>query len=490
VPQPRSRRPRTPPRAARTLAARFAELRRARGDALAVLDADRRVTVTRDDLACAADRIGALLRAVPPGGARGIVAIQIPNGADFFASVLACWERDLVPMPVDHDVAAQAVIDLCHAVGASALLRVAAEGEIVAVPWRDAAGCAAALAPTTALLKVTSGTTGEPRAVALATAALEAGVAQIVSTMGLEPADRNLVTIPLAHSYAFDNVVLTLLRDGMPAILTRDLTPRRLLAVARDGAATVLPTVPFLIDVLGRAQRAGRAPALRRVISAGAPLPAVARERFARLFGVRPRTFYGATECGGIAFDRDGEGDLPDGTVGTPLDGVRVALLDRDEDGVGRVEVHSRSVADGYLPERAADLASANDVALVDGAFRTADLGRLDERGRLCLVGRVHEVINVGGRKVYPAEVERVIRDVPGVLDVVVSGVARSAVADALRAVVAAEPHVSREDVAAACARRLARYKVPRSIEIVRELPRTGRGKIDRRALDARYPIG
>jgi acyl-CoA synthetase (AMP-forming)/AMP-acid ligase II len=202
---------------------------------------------------------------------------------------------------------------------------------------------------------------------------------------------------------------------------------------------------------------------------------------------VRPRTFYGASECGGIAFDRHGDGDLPDGCVGTPLDGVRIVMLDRDEDGIGRVAVHSASVASGYHPRARA---MSEDDAPGDGVFATADLGRFDERGRLQLVGRVREVINVGGRKVYPAEIERVIRDVPGVLDVVVIGMARSSVADALRAVVAAEPAVSREDIAAACEQRLARYKVPRAIEIVRELPRTGRGKIDRRALDARGPIG
>jgi acyl-CoA synthetase (AMP-forming)/AMP-acid ligase II len=128
--------------------------------------------------------------------------------------------------------------------------------------------------------------------------------------------------------------------------------------------------------------------------------------------------------------------------------------------------------------------------AFAPGEFFTADLGSFATRGQLQLGGPRARVVNVGGRKVYPAEIERVIREVPGVLDVVVSGVARSSVADALRAVVAADVHVSREDIAAACEQRLARYKVPRSIEIVRELPRTGRGKVDRRGLDARYPIG
>lgn len=479
MPQPPTPRPPSP---ARLLAAAFARVRRLDPGAVAILDSDRGRRLVRDDLAREADAAGRLLDGFAPGT---ILAVQVPNGAGFFAAILACWERDLVPMPVDHDVAAPALDELCRNTGAVAVLHADAQDRLlVRAAVRHDSGTVAMPAGV-ALLKVTSGSTGEPRAVVLAADALLAGVEQIVTTMQLEPGDRNLVTIPLAHSYAFDNVVLTLLRDGMPAVLARDLTPRRLLSVARQAGVTVLPTVPFLIDVLARARPAGALPELRRVISAGAPLPATARERFAAAFGVRPRTFYGATECGGIAFDRDGDGDLPDGCVGAPLDGVRVTLEDADdEDGVGRVRVASGSVADGYLPDARPE--AGGDV-LARGRFRTADLGRIDARGRLNLVGRVHEVVNVGGRKVYPAEVERVIRAVPGVLDVVVTGVARSSVADALRAVVAAEPQVTRAAIAVACEQRLARYKVPRSIEIVRELPRTGRGKIDRRALDARY---
>ncbi|MEW6269886.1 MAG: class I adenylate-forming enzyme family protein, partial [Thermodesulfobacteriota bacterium] len=463
---------------------RFAALRRAQGDALAILDADASRAVTRDDLARAADGLaGRFSAALPHASARAIVAVQLPNGPPLIAAVLACWQAELVPMPVDHDVAPAALAELSRATGATLVVRPGTERDDVEVEALP--GGEHVMPPDAALLKVTSGSTGEPRAVAVPGAALEAGVEQIVTTMRLRPTDRNLVAIPLAHSYAFDNVVLPLLRDGMPAVLSRDLTPRRLLAVARDSAATVLPTVPFLLDVLARSAHAAPLPELRLVISAGAPLPVAARERFTVAFGVRPRTFYGSTECGGIAFDREGAADLAEGCVGAPLDGVRITIEQPDEDGIGRVRVHSRSTAQGYHPA-----GSGGDVELGAGTFLTADLGSFDERGRLNLVGRVRDVVNVGGRKVYPAEVERVIRSVPGVRDAAVTGVARSAVAGALRAVVAAEPHVTRGDVVAACERRLARYKVPRTIEMVDELPRTARGKLDRRALDVRDPIG
>lgn len=466
------------------LAARVAETlrRHAASELLYVADAGR--ASTGDALALAADGVAA--RLASEGEAGSVVAVQIANSPEMIAAVLGCWIADRIPMPVDHDVATAARDELCRATGARALLTAGGEGE-VAVRSLDAR-TEARPPEGTALLKVTSGTTGEPRAVALAGEALEAGVAQIVSTMGLRPEDRNLVTIPLAHSYAFDNVLVTLALYGMRAVLARDLTPRRLLSVARESEVTVLPTVPFLIDVLARAAGAGALPALRLVISAGAPLPASAREGFFRAFGIRPRTFYGATECGGIAFDREGTADVPEGCVGEPLDGVRIAIEDSDEEGVGRVTVSGRSTASGYHPP--VPPAGETEAELGGGRFRTADLGCFDERGRLRLVGRLRDVVNLGGRKVYPAEVERAIRSVPGVRDAVVVGVARSEVSDALRAVVAADPGVTREAIVAACEARLARFKVPRTIEIVPELPRTSRGKLDRRKLDAREPIG
>jgi long-chain acyl-CoA synthetase len=314
--------------------------------------------------------------------------------------------------------------------------------------------------------------------VALDADALLAGGTQILTTMGIGSRDRNLVTIPLAHSYGFDNVVLALVLAGTAAVLTADLTPLRLLTVARAHEATVLPSVPFLLDLLSRSSAPGGLPAVRLVVSAGAPLPRETRERFHARFGLRPRTFYGSTECGGISFDREGTADLPEGCVGTALDGVAVELVD-GEDATGRLAVRSRSVATGYVPASGLD---EQDV-LGRGRFLTADVGRLDEKGRLHLLGRALDVINVGGRKVYPAEVERVIRSVPGVRDVVVLGIERTAVAAALRAVVEAEPGVARGDVIAACERNLARYKVPRLVELRSALPRTARGKIDRKKI-------
>jgi long-chain acyl-CoA synthetase len=500
--------------------AAFEELRRVAPDAVAVLDVATRRSVTRDGLARRIEGAASALaaaaggggsavaasggRAAGAGGAAGAgaagraVAVRVPNSPELFAAVLGCWAVGAVPLLVDAELAGAEADAVCRRLGIAWSL----VGPDLACALAAGAGCAAAaLPPGAAVLKLTSGTTGEPRAVAVTGDALAAGVAQIVSTMGLRPDDANLVPIPLAHSYGFDNVVVTLATIGCSAVLVRDLTPQSVLAAGRETRATVLPAVPFLLDVLSRSPSAagGAWPELRLVISAGAPLPIETRERFAASFGVRPRAFYGATECGGMAFDREGTADVPAGCVGSALDGVALELCDV-VDGVGRVRARSRSVAAGYAPAIAgahgaaaaargsgADAPAGGalpaDAVLGDGWLLTADLGRIDARGRLVLLGRAGDVINVGGRKVFPAEVERVIAAIPGVRDVAVVGVARSAVAEGLRAVVVADDRVERAAVIAACEAALARYKVPRSVEFRDALPRNPRGKLDRRRL-------
>jgi long-chain acyl-CoA synthetase len=458
------------------LYASFEDLRRSAPTALAVHDVDRGTVLDRDALSGLVDRVAASLGAGGlPRGAR--VGLQVPNSPELFAAVLACWREGWVPAPLDRELTAVEVAAVAERL-ALASVRIGTELREAAPRSAADAGPGLVVPAGAALLKLTSGSTGEPRGVALTAAAVAAGGAQILSTMGIRPEDRNLVTIPLAHSYGFDNVLVALALAGTAAILTADLTPPRLVSVAREQRATVLPSVPFLLDLLSRSSARGALPSLRLVISAGAPLPRETRERFHAGFGLRPRSFYGSTECGGITFDREGRADLAEGCVGTPLDGVAIDLVEGDED-AGRIAVRGASVGSGYVPAREDGAAAV----LGEGRFLTSDVGRIDAEGRLHLLGRAVDVVNVGGRKVYPAEVERVVRAVPGVRDAVVIGVARSGVAATLRAVIEASPEVTREEVVAACERSLARYKVPRLVDLRSELPRTARGKIDRSRL-------
>ena len=454
---------------AEILSSSFERLRRLSPRALAILDMDADRSFSRDEISALADRL-APLACKAASGSR-VVAIQAPNSPELVAVILAAWREGLIPLPVDRERSEGETLAIAGALGCEQFLR---GKSMESVPVDKPV--AAVLPADTGVLKLTSGSTGEPRAVAVTRRALESGVTQICTTMGIEARDRNLTTLPLAHSYAFDNVLGPLALLGTPAVLLSDLVPRRLARVLRDTGVTVWPAVPMLLDLLSRSKLGAEnlAGSLRLVISAGAPLPLSIREAFAQRFGVRPRTFYGATECGGIAFDRQGLGDVPDGCVGRPLDGVEVELQDVDE-GVGRILVRSSSTAIGSFPQPSAEIES--------GAVLTPDLGRFDTLGRLHLLGRVGEFVKIQGHKVYPLEVERVVRSVPGVLDVAVVPRARSSVSEGLRAVVAAVRGVKRQDILDACEKLLPAHKIPRSVEIRSVLPRNERGKIDRKRL-------
>jgi acyl-CoA synthetase (AMP-forming)/AMP-acid ligase II len=201
--------------------------------------------------------------------------------------------------------------------------------------------------------------------------------------------------------------------------------------------------------------------------------------RFRERFGQPVHVFYGASECGGICYDRPG-GAAERGTVGTPVDGVRVELeaVDGDDGGAAgsRVVVRSPAVATGYLPGEGRRLGG--------GRYVTDDLAcRRD--GELALVGRLNDLINVKGKKVNPREVETVLAALPAVEDAVVSSGAGSGEGGGMvRAVIACRPgSLSAADVLAHCRRHLAEHKVPRSVVLVDALPRNERGKVDRAAV-------
>jgi acyl-CoA synthetase (AMP-forming)/AMP-acid ligase II len=183
--------------------------------------------------------------------------------------------------------------------------------------------------------------------------------------------------------------------------------------------------------------------------------------------------FYGSSECGGITYDREG-GAGERGTLGTPVEGVRVDL--ERQDGGSRVVVTSLAVAERYLPEP--------DELLAGGSFRTADLAEF-AGGELRLTGRLGSRINVRGKKVDPREIEAVIASHAAVEDVRVVGVPRGASGDeTLRAVVACPPGaVSERELYEWCRASLADFKVPRSICFVERLPTNARGKVELGAL-------
>ena len=155
--------------------------------------------------------------------------------------------------------------------------------------------------------------------------------------MGLRGSDRLLTAIPLSHSYGFTSLALTALVRGLPLVLPADRGPLAPLVAAEKLGATVFPTVPAYLQALLRMSVPPALPGVvRLVISAGAVLPPAVAERFRTTYGRPVHAFYGSSECGGITYDREG-GAAERGTVGTPVEGVRVSIaaLEPNDDGEG-----------------------------------------------------------------------------------------------------------------------------------------------------------
>lgn len=401
--------------------------------------------------------------------------------------LLACRALNVTLMATDTGATQAEILSLCARFGAKALLTAASvpagDGPATAMGSElTFVRCAAAPAayPGVAMLKLTSGSSGPPRAARLTEAQLIADGTQIIAAMGIGPDDTQLAVLPLAHSYTLGVIVMPLLLQGTGIILRESFVPPQLSADAREFGARRLPGVPFMFEHLLEHPPVDGWPAgLTGLVSAGARLSPATVRAFHDRFGVKVHAFYGTTETGGITFD-DGEDVEHAITVGRPLPGVSLSLepMAGLPPELGRVHVRSPAVSDGYVGDNPGDFTG-------DG-FLTGDYGSVGADGRLTLAGRVSSFINVAGRKVQPDEVEAVLRRMPNIADVRVVGGVDARRGQQVVACLVAGPGTapSSLDVRQFCSAQLALHKVPRTIIFVESIPLNSRGKTDRTALE------
>ncbi|ANH37261.1 Long-chain-fatty-acid--CoA ligase [Nocardioides dokdonensis FR1436] len=341
-----------------------------------------------------------------------------------------------------------------------------------------------------AVLLYTSGTSGHPRAAMLSHRALLANIDQVGS---VRPAmmhgdDVVLGVLPLFHVYGLNAVLGSVLRHRAKLVLVRDHDPETILDVVDDEACSVLPLAPPVFrhwrDDDSLAERLGP---VRVILSGSAPLDPDAVARFTASTGLPVHQGYGLTEAAPVVTSTlDGDDDPTPGSVGRALPGIEIRLVEESgqvpEPGdPGEIRIRGANLFSGYWPDGA-------DGPDAEGWWSTGDVGLLDPRGELFLVDRVKELVIVSGFNVYPTEVEDVIREVAGVREAAVIGVADQDTGEAVVAYVVApetDPTEVAAEVRAWCEERLARFKVPSRIEVVDSLPVTGTGKVRKGSLRA-----
>lgn len=360
-------------------------------------------------------------------------------------------------------------------------------------------------------LSLTSGTTGAPKVCVVPQRVAMQGWAEMSIGLGIGPDDVELVAGPLFHGLGF-TCALQQLYVGGSLVIRRRFDPRDVLdSIARD-RPTVVPGVPVLFDrILAELEPAlksglelGLKPALkpglelgragadtssvRLLMSSGARAGGAMKRRLAAAFpAALVCEFLAGTETGIITLNRaDPHGPKAD-SCGVPFFRTRLAVLGESGWPVPRGEigeVAKRGLLNGpvYLGD-----AKRTGEAFHDGWFRTGDLGYVDEDGYLFLVGRSKDVIVSGGINVYPAEIENVIRGLPGVREVAVVGIPDETWGESVKAVLVLDDgaELAPSEIEQRCRAELAGYKVPRVIAFTAALPRTASGKVLNRELAA-----
>ena len=346
-----------------------------------------------------------------------------------------------------------------------------------------------------ALVLHTSGTTARPKIVPLRHDRLAASARNVAATLALTDADRCLNVMPLFHIHGLVAAVLATLATGGSVVATPGFLAPSFFDWLDAFAPTWYTAVPTMHQaVLGRAPRhadvIARRP-LRLVRSSSASLPVSVLEGLEAAFGAPVIEAYGMTE----AAHQMASNPLPPlgrkpGSVGRAT-GIDIAILDvdgtpRQAGEVGEVAIRGATVFDGYEANP-----DANARAFVDGWFLTGDQGTLDDDGYLFLRGRLKELINRGGEKVGPIEVEEALLALPGVAQAAVFAIPDPRLGEDVGAVVVPSDGVvlHERELQAALSTRLAGFKVPRVIRVVSEIPKGPTGKVQRIGLAARLGL-
>jgi O-succinylbenzoate-CoA ligase len=333
----------------------------------------------------------------------------------------------------------------------------------------------------------TSGTTGRPKGAVQTHTGIEWSLLTTVATNDMRYRDRYLLSMPLFHIAAF-NVLGTMIYRGGAVVIMRDFTPESFWSILRDEKITMTLAVPAMLNQLLQTYSAERHQPLelRWIVTGASPVPTSLIESYASM-GMQIFQGYGLTEAGGVGCMLSPEAAATHvGSVGKPLFHTEAKVVDRNgqecpADVAGELLIRGRHVMRGYWnqPEQTA-------ATLRDGWVHTGDIARRDSDGFVYIVDRVKDMIVSGGENVFPAEIEQVLHRHPQITDVAVIGVPSQRWGESPMAVVVrADASLDETDVISYCDGRLARFKLPKVVRFVDELPRNATGKILKRELRA-----
>ena len=372
------------------------------------------------------------------------------------------------------------------------------DGQVNLVPLKRSPFTRKQATPTSedvTLFLHTSGTTSRPKGVPLSHSNLLTSATNVVATYTLTPDDVSLCVMPLFHVHGLVASTLATFRSGGTVVVPPRFSAGAFWPVVKAHRATWYTAVPTIHQVLLTRAEEDLAPApgtsgLRFIRSCSSALAPATMAGIETRFGCPVLEAYGMTEASHqMASNPLPPGKRLPGSVGQGT-GVQVAIMDDNgkflpSGAQGEVVIQGKNVTRGYHnnPE-------ANAVSFTDGWFRTGDQGILDADGYLTLVGRLKELINRGGEKISPREIDEALLTHPAVAEAVCFGVPDTKYGEEVAAAVVLKGTASEADLTAHCRERLAAFKVPKTIHLVNQIPRTATGKIQRRVVAAAFTDG
>ena len=338
----------------------------------------------------------------------------------------------------------------------------------------------------TAVILYTSGTTGKPKGAELTHANLVRNAAVSGATLfHLEPGDVVMGCLPLFHSFGQTCGLNATVASGACLTLLPRFDPGRALEVIQRDRVTVFEGVPTMYAaMLNHPRRGDFDPgSLRVCVSGGAALPMEVLRGFEDAFGCVILEGYGLSETSPVASFNHPDRERKPGSIGTPIEGVEMRLVDPaggdvPAGEVGEIAIRGHNLMKGYWRRE-----DATREAIPDGWFRTGDLARQDEDGYYFIVDRKKDLIIRGGYNVYPREVEEVLYEHPAVAEAAVVGVPHPTHGEEVGAAVVLKPgaEATPAELQAFCRERVAAYKYPRHVWLEAALPKTATGKLLRR---------
>ena len=398
------------------------------------------------------------------------VAIVIPNRAEFVIAFLAVLKLDATAAPLNPLLSRE---DLTASTDDLKPKLIVSDVKAQPGAWETPDHSAAP-----ALILYTSGSTGRPKGSVFSHNALTfANRSWAEPVMALTPEDRVLVAVPLAHSLGLNGGLLAPLLSGATISLVERFSPKAVFDAIRRDRVTVLPAVPTVFRRLLNSPvfAAADFSSLRLAVSGAAPCPWELAVEWREKTSTRIVRGYGMTELfRPISYRADDPTDIPD-AVGRAVPGVDIRLDENGDADSRELLIRSPAAMEGYLgdPEE-------TRAVMVDGWFKTGDLAEVSPQGYVRIVGRKRERILRGGYSIFPQEIEAVLLSHPAVAEAAVVGVSSEDLGEEVAAFVSLKPaaKITAEELLDHCKERLARYKYPRRITVVKEFPRGAAGKV------------